>query len=98
MTPKDFIHSCFALAILVGLGLILLGPVLKHTRPYFMLDVVLSPEQLKDVALRERTLAQLKQDERLDWTLPSIAGLMLIAVGGVGRSVGQRWKQQFRST
>jgi len=56
-----------------------------------MLDHVLTPEQLKDDELRERTLAHLKRVNELDWTLPSIAGLVLLAVGVAGFGI-QRLK------
>jgi hypothetical protein len=86
MKPSSIQQACYTLAILLGMGCLVLGPVIKSSRPHFLLDHVLTPEQLRDQSLRERTLAQLKQNENLDWTLPSIGGLLLIAVGTVGLS------------
>ena len=84
MDHKSIRQAGFAFITLAGFGLLLLGPVNESLRPHFMLDHVLTPEQLTDDGLRERTLAQLKQAKGPDWTLPSIVGLALIAVGGAG--------------
>lgn len=73
-------------AVLGGLALFVLGPMVDVARPHFMLDVVLSPAQLQDGEFRKQTLTQLQLEQRLHWTL-SVAGLVLVAVGGVGLCV-----------
>jgi hypothetical protein len=76
---------CFILVAMIGVGCILVGPALDVSRPDFQLDVVLTPEELRDDALRERTLAELKRNNhRRDWPYWAVAGAILTAVGSIG--------------
>ena len=85
MEPRVLSQLCFILVLVIGLGCIVAGPALDTTYPYFQLDVVLTPEELQDDATRERTLEELKRnDRRRDWLYWVVVGLSLVAVGGVG--------------
>src|SRR5262245_33968520 len=76
MEPRAVYQLCFLLVLLIGLGCILAGPALDATYPYFQLDGVLSREQLQDDALRERTLEELKRNNRRrDWPFWLLAGV-----------------------
>ena len=52
---------CLVGTVLIGLGCFMLGATLDDVLPHFMLDVVLTPDELADKATRERTLSMLKQ-------------------------------------
>jgi hypothetical protein len=85
MEPRALSQLCFILVLIIGLGCILAGPALDTTYPHFQLDVVLTPEELQDDALRERTLEDLKRNNRRrDWPFWLMVGAALVAVGGVG--------------
>lgn len=76
---------CLILVAMIGVGCILAGPALDVSRPDFQLDVVLTREELRDDALRERTLAELKRNNhRRDWPYWAVAGAVLFAVGSIG--------------
>lgn len=85
MEPRALSQLCFLLVLTIGLGCILAGPALDTTYPHFQLDVVLTPEELQDDALRERTLEELKRNNRRrDWPFWLLVGVALVSVGGLG--------------
>jgi hypothetical protein len=66
-------------------GVTLLGVALYvQAQPYALLDVVLSPEALKHVDVRDATLDLLNKGAGLDSLLFMAAGLFLLASGFVG--------------
>jgi len=88
MEAKSVRQIFFTLAFFAGLSLLFFGAVSVVVQPYFKLDAVLTPEQLHDHELRQRTLGRLKQDQTVE-VLPCIAGLVLIAVGAFGHYNGR---------
>jgi hypothetical protein len=84
MQARQNILICFILVALIGLACLVLGPALDTTYPHFQLDVVLSPEEIKDPIVREETLEMLKRHPRRDAPYWILLGLGLFAVSGFG--------------
>lgn len=75
---------CFASLLVVGLGLLLIGLVIEPMTPYIALDCVLTPTELADPIKRESMMAVLEKAEGNRWLLWALAGIIVIALSGVG--------------
>jgi hypothetical protein len=81
---KTVAKICLIGTLLTGLLCLACGATLDTMIPHFLLDVVLTPEELADGAVRDRTLSMLKQVKSGQagyWFLTGSALLILSAVG-----------------
>ncbi|MCG8583362.1 MAG: hypothetical protein MI757_01450 [Pirellulales bacterium] len=81
---------CFIATILLGLAFVVIGILVITRLPIFQLDVVLSPEELKDDALRESTMAILKKASGNQWLFWTIGGAANVLVGTIGLLANRR--------
>lgn len=69
----------------MGVLMTFLGVMVIPVLPHLQLDVVLTQEELRDEATREATLQMLKKAGGNQWLFWTVPGLILVAVGAVGR-------------
>ena len=79
------IRACFALSLLIGLWCFLCGLTVDTMMPHFMLDAVLTPDELADEQTRNRTLAILKKANESS-TAPYWfgTGVMILIISAIG--------------
>ncbi|HEV7280944.1 MAG TPA: hypothetical protein VGN57_12135 [Pirellulaceae bacterium] len=75
---------CLIGALLGGLACVFLGSQLDTILPHFLLDHVLSPEELRDEAIRDRTLEALKAAKSGHARYWYLVGGLLVIISGVG--------------
>lgn len=86
MTGREIaiVRLCFIGVILSGASFIVAGATLNVLVPYAQLDVVLSPEQLRDAELRAFTLALLQKASGRQWLLWILGGVVQLVLGCLG--------------
>lgn len=84
MNRKHLIVLCFAGTLMVGLGCLLCGAAIDTVAPHFLLDAVLTPEELQSDATRERTLAMLQKVKSAHKGYWFLTGGVLVALSALG--------------
>ena len=70
--------------LLVGLGFVTLGFTIVRVLPYAQLDSALTPEELSDKAIHDKTLALLKRASGNQWLFWVVGGLVVTAASILG--------------
>jgi hypothetical protein len=84
MDAKAICQVCFLLVLLIGLGCVIFGPALNAAVKAAKLDAVLSPEELTDKKVRDRTQDLIERTAKQYWPVWLGLGLMLVTVSVVG--------------
>lgn len=74
----------------IGLAMILWGLVVVPVVPHAMLDVVLSPDELRDAELTTETLRKLSQVLSLERWAWAGAGALVAGIGALGLIRGRQ--------
>ena len=77
-------RKLFLVQLAGGLLILAWGLLVVPILPYVQLDVVLTPEQLRDQALKQQTLTMLQQIERHDMIWAAAAGLFVVVTSAIG--------------
>jgi hypothetical protein len=80
------IRRCFIVTGGLGLFLVLFGIFVMPTIPYFQLDAVLTPDQLRDEKLMDETLMMLQKVLGNQPQFCMLFGLAIVAASAVGFS------------
>jgi hypothetical protein len=78
------IRRCFAATAALGLLLVGFGLVIVPLLPVSRLDVVLTPDQLRDEVVREETLEMLEKAGGNEWLVWTVSGAAVSAISVVG--------------
>jgi hypothetical protein len=78
---------CFSALILVGVGFLAMGLLVRPNRPHFQLDAVLTPEELANDEERQATPTLLKKLARgnNNWIFWTVSGALVTAVSTFGQ-------------
>lgn len=75
---------CFMLLLLMGFGLLFVSLLITPTLPYLLLDVVLTPEELRDQQKMADTFAILKKATKQAWRPWLVTGVLVTTFSSVG--------------
>lgn len=84
LSPQQVCNWCFAITLFFGMAWVAIGVMVVPLRHHIQLDVVLTPEELADARIKEKTLEMLKRTGGNEWVIWTVAGAGLMAVSGVG--------------
>lgn len=84
MTRNDVARLCFFGVLFIGLGCIFVCAQLDTIVPYFRLDVVLTPEELADDEITQRTLDYLRSAKSGHAPYWYATGIALVVLSGLG--------------
>ncbi len=92
LTPVNYrgvwiLRRIFFVELIAGVGMLGMGLLLVPAIPYVLLDVVLTPDELRNEAVVDRTLWMLGKTVPLHMTAWILAGTCLIGTSIVGRRI-----------
>jgi hypothetical protein len=90
MTPTKVCRYCHVVVMVVGAGFLAIGLFVVPVLPYFQLDVVLSPTELRNQQVHDATLGMLKAASGNQWLVWIAAGGLLVVTGVIGFFASQR--------
>jgi hypothetical protein len=84
MKPKAICHACFIGILLLGIACAIGGPLFDEAVRAARLDATLTPQELRDDALRARTRDLIDRTGRRYWPIWVSIGGALVVVSVIG--------------
>jgi hypothetical protein len=94
MTPKTTCRYCFLGVLLIGLACSVGGPLLDEAVALALLDATLTPQELKDDELRERTQNMIDRAAHRYWPIWVVVGAGVVVVSTIGLKAIGNLKEQ----